>query len=324
MGNVISPALAYPTLFQQAAGSDPEIEYEGPHMRGLIWGLYQNQGVLAAGQLKVRQRATPGWWITIEPGAAVVNVNVAGKVPERFYQRVPAAFNVDLSTINTSPSGTVNHKVFLVIYDAEISGSGYGAKIYVSEDPGGGAQNPVGTVGYLELATIKISGGQANILDSHITNTAAVVDPGPAAPARAVASFGSNDLVFPSDGYIAIASRVPTLLTGGMTMPTAKHVKVPRAGYYRMTASARVYGGAAGKVFTARIARNANDDTSAGSTMALGYRPAQPAINNSVHISGIVAQLNADDTVALFIVGVDGATLFAGPVETWLCVEQAG
>jgi hypothetical protein len=188
--------LPDPGLFVQVSPGDTEIYYSAREMRHLLGSVFTSDGVTGPADLKVDQAAdivTNPWNIKVAAGGAVLTYQATG---QRWYAHYDGG-EIDCKTINTSPSATRTHAVYLAMYDKAITGNRYGAELFVGEDIGSGAPAPAAAVGYTRLATFTVTNGQTNIKTANIADTRAFATG--RAPAMAA---GQVNLANPSGGPV--------------------------------------------------------------------------------------------------------------------------
>lgn len=164
----VSTPLAMRGLFLEAQGTDPPLYYTAAEYRYLASGVWTSAGVLQREGFKISQGPDlvgQPWAITVAAGHALVDY--AGS-NQRFLLRSVGDVVIDLAgKINTAPTATRTHAVYLVVWD---TAGHYGAEYLVSEDVGAGAPVPSGVAGYLKIGSFTIASGQANIKDVNIAN----------------------------------------------------------------------------------------------------------------------------------------------------------
>jgi hypothetical protein len=158
-----SPITGYPFFLQEDPASPTPIYYSAKDFRNYTQAFNRRPGVLENTYLRVTQGANVGMRIRIGYGWA----NVGGYIvyvpgPERELE-MPWA---------KPTTGTVTHKVFLAVYDENVSGSVNMAQFIVTQDTGAGAPNPPGAAASLLLATVTVTSTQANIQNANIQNVA--------------------------------------------------------------------------------------------------------------------------------------------------------
>lgn len=158
MATIPSAPFTVTPLFMQAVAGDPVINYSAQDFTRLSTSIWRSPGVITPTSFRVEQADTVGWAVKIRPGRALVGDYLV-------YQ--DTAITIDMSVMNTSPTGTRYHRAYLVIDDKVQGGAEYSCRIKVVEDFGSGATPPAG-VAILLLATIAISPGQSNIQNINI------------------------------------------------------------------------------------------------------------------------------------------------------------
>lgn len=161
MATVTSPDFPLKPLYMQSLTGEDAINYAAYEFRHLVGGMWQTPGVIGWTGFQVTQADALGWNIRVGGGEAVSG---------GYFIYLGTGITISLAALNTNPSATRTHKVFLVVQDKANGGatSGYSANVIVAEDTGTGAATPAATVSIL-LATVKISPGQSNILNTHIS-----------------------------------------------------------------------------------------------------------------------------------------------------------
>jgi hypothetical protein len=160
VASVTSPDFPLKPLFMQSlAGEDP-INYAAYEFRHLVNAMWATPGVIGQASFQVTQADQLGWNIRVGGGQATSG---------GYYIYLGSGITISLAGLNTNPAATRTHKVFLTVQDKSNSGTGtrYAANVVVAEDTGSGAPTPEATVSIL-LATVRISPGQSQILNSHI------------------------------------------------------------------------------------------------------------------------------------------------------------
>jgi hypothetical protein len=151
-----------PFFLQRVAGSDTPILYTAAHFRNYTAANHRRSGILGPTHFRVVQSATVGWSVDVKSGFA----NVGG-----FYIVLhPADTSLSVPSTWKPSSGTVRHRVFLVVFDELVAGSDSYAELQVIQDFGSGAPTPSGAAAYLELATVAMTSTQSNIQDANIAN----------------------------------------------------------------------------------------------------------------------------------------------------------
>lgn len=159
MATIYSADLSAKPLYMQALAGDTVINYTAAEFRNLNEAVFYTPGVITPTSFLVEQADVVGWAIKVRPGYACT---------QGYFVSSGADITVNVSQLNTNPAGTRTHRVYLLVQDKVLNGTGYNAKIVVSEDTGSGATLPESTASIL-LATFTISPGQSNIQNSHIT-----------------------------------------------------------------------------------------------------------------------------------------------------------
>lgn len=153
-------------LFMQAASGDTALEYSALDARDVFHALVATEGVLSG--MRVSQRAAgANMSVDVASGVAFVtgdDVTDQGK----YLCRSTAVENL---TVPAAPgSGTRTHRVVARIKDKLHNGAWttYEWTLELLADTGSGT--PATPASAISLATVAVSAGQANVLDSHITN----------------------------------------------------------------------------------------------------------------------------------------------------------
>lgn len=192
MATYTSPDFPLKPLFMQTLAGDTPINYAAYEFRHLVNAIWLTPGIIGQTSFALTQADQLGWNIRVGGGSATSG---------GYYIYLGAGFTLSLAGFNTNPAATRTHKVFLVVQDKSNSGtgSGYSANVVVTEDTGAGAPTPDATVSIL-LGTVRISPGQSNILNSHISANPrrasdASIPYDLAANDRLVSTIGSADTV---------------------------------------------------------------------------------------------------------------------------------
>lgn len=168
MATAASNVTATP-FFMEAASEDTAIPYTAADMRYFIGSIWFRSGIIGVNALQITQSPVVGWSVTVQTGYAVVSLNLDN---QRYLVHVEEPVTVQLTGFNTSPSGVRTHRVFLAVEDKLYQGNEYTAKVIVTEDTtGAGAPDPADAVTWVQLGTVIIAPGQANIQDGQINNS---------------------------------------------------------------------------------------------------------------------------------------------------------
>lgn len=153
----------YPFFLQEDPDTTTPIYYSAKDFRNYTAAFFGRAGTIGTSGFRVTQATNIGFKIRVNTGYATLTGG--------YLTYLPADIEITLGW-TTPVSGTVNHKVFIAIYDELISGNLNKAKIVITQDTGSGAPNPVGAAAYLQIAAIKVTASQPNIQNKDITNTA--------------------------------------------------------------------------------------------------------------------------------------------------------
>lgn len=169
---VDSTHLTYKPMYLQAVTGDAALNYTAEEWRNFVGAVFPKTGILGMGFRIYPYASGANWSVDISPGFAVVGDSV--NEFDRYLCFNPARFNVSINGVfNTAPTATRTHRVFLTVYDKQVSGSLYTNRIVITEDTGAGAPLPAdGQSYYLELGQFTIASGQSNVNTANITNSA--------------------------------------------------------------------------------------------------------------------------------------------------------
>lgn len=200
MATATSSDFTLKPFFVQAPTGDAEIDYTATDFRALVSAIWPRAGVLSPIAFQVLQQDVVGWGIQVVAGWAAIGDTgpTVHDVVDRYLVVSETNLQVNLLAAGfvTNPAGTRTHRVYLAVYDKQVTGSTVAtAKIVVTEDTtGAGAPVPTGVADYLLLAYVTISPGQsyihtANCVDarahgwsgirptvSEVTLTAGIID----------------------------------------------------------------------------------------------------------------------------------------------------
>lgn len=159
----------YP-LAIQAAGGDPEIQYGAQeHFRQFLAAMTLSNGRLKFGEFKLSQRAAgANFSVDLSAGYYVVPGTTSSLAVQGKYL-VHSTAVINIATPTAPVSGTRVHRVVAQVNDKAVDGgSAYGWRIWLMEDTGSGT--PAVPANALNIGTISISAGQANVLDANIVD----------------------------------------------------------------------------------------------------------------------------------------------------------
>lgn len=140
-----------------------KIYYDAEDFRRYTASFQRRSGVLGSSDYLVTQASNVAMTVTVNSGYANVG---------NYIVHMQADLTSPLTIPAAPTSGVRSHKIFLAVYDGQIAGADYTAKLLVSADTGTGAPNPAGTAGYLQLAIVTVAAGQSNVQNQHINNVA--------------------------------------------------------------------------------------------------------------------------------------------------------
>lgn len=152
---------------------DASVSYGGYDLRLLLGAMYNRPGRLGLGDgLTLLPRlAGANWSVDVQAGQAVVSGTANTYAPERYLVSLAARTNISLAAFNTAPAATRTHGVYLVVDDANYTGATFAGRIVVVEDTtGSGTTAPAGSF-VLQLGTVTIGTGQANIAAANLATT---------------------------------------------------------------------------------------------------------------------------------------------------------
>lgn len=151
-----------PLYLQRTSGSATPILYSAKNFRMYTAAYHRRSGPLGPLHFRVTQSPTVGWSVRVKAGFAHVS---------QFYTCYLSA-DTDLSVPSTwkPTSGSVNHQIYLTVYDELIAGNDSYAALEAVQDQGSGASPPAGAASYIPLATVTMSATQSNIQDANIAN----------------------------------------------------------------------------------------------------------------------------------------------------------
>ncbi len=160
----------YP-LAIQATGSDPEIEYGAQeHFRQFLDAMcITGGGRLKFGEFKLSQRAAgANFSVDLSAGYYVISGTTSPTTVQGKYL-VHTTAVINIVTPSAPASGTRVHRIVAQVNDKAVDGgSSYGWRIWLLEDTGSGT--PAVPANARNVGTVSISSGQANVLNSHITD----------------------------------------------------------------------------------------------------------------------------------------------------------
>lgn len=174
MANVVLASTAdagmidYPVALQ-ATGGDAAIQYAaGDHLRTLLDALVTSEGVLTPTGWKLSQRAAgANFSVDIAIGDGVIKGDQAAN-QGKYLCRTTAVVN--LGTPSAPGTGTRVHRVIARVRDKQIIGTGtYDWTVETLEDTGSGT--PALPASAVDLGTVSIAAGQANVATANITDT---------------------------------------------------------------------------------------------------------------------------------------------------------
>lgn len=155
-----------PFFLQKKPGDGTPITYSAADFRRYTAALLRRTGVLGANDFIVAQATNVGFKIKVNSGFAHV-----GGTGLDYLVHLPSDVEIDVTNFNLNPSGLRTHKVWVTVNDALYGGSTeYTGNVVVTEDIGSGAPTPTAAAN-IYIASFTITGGQANILNSHIRNS---------------------------------------------------------------------------------------------------------------------------------------------------------
>jgi len=172
----VTSNLTTTPLALEAVTPDTPIQYHATDLRQLIGAVFPRYGRLGPGDalMLYPNQAGANWSVDVQAGWAIfATPSNPTYAAERYLITVPTRTNLSLTTFNLNPAATRTHKVYLVLYDKAIAGSGYSAALMVTEDTGSGAPAPTaGTyANYAQLGTVTITTGQSNIGSTNVATT---------------------------------------------------------------------------------------------------------------------------------------------------------
>lgn len=147
---------------------DASVSYGGYDLRLMLGAMYNRSGRIGWGDsLYLLPRAAgANWSIDVQAGQAIITGATAGTnlyTPEKYLFSLAARTNISLAAFNTAPAATRTHGVYLIVDDANYSGAAFTGRIVVVEDTtGSGTTAPAGSFA-VQLGTVTIGTGQANI-----------------------------------------------------------------------------------------------------------------------------------------------------------------
>lgn len=158
-----------PFFMQVKPGDTDPIMYSASDFRRYTAALSRRPGVLSGPSFVVSQTATVGFSVHINSGYA----HIGAGTDFDYIVHLGTPKDMTLTGFNPAPTTERNHSVYIAIYDALFSGTGYNASLVITEDTTGvGAPAPSGARTSLLLATITVKPGQALIQNENISNVA--------------------------------------------------------------------------------------------------------------------------------------------------------
>lgn len=170
----------------QALPGEGPVEYTGLDMRWLLGSVHNRSGRLGlADALWLYQNPLgAGQSVSVKPGMAILAGTTGPDTytPERYLVTVPYAsgttmINIPLNNFTFNPASPKTHVVWIVVNDAQQTGTaaGYLSQLLVTEDVGSGAPNPklppTNASFAAALGTITVNPGQNSVVNSMLSTT---------------------------------------------------------------------------------------------------------------------------------------------------------